>query len=402
MVMPERLPAVINKLSKDQIDLIKKTIARGASDDELKLFLYQCERTGLDSLSRQIYMVERREFSNGHWINKHVIQTAIDGFRVIAERTGKYAGQLGPHWCGEDGEWRDVWTLSEPPIAARVGALRSDFKEPCWGVARYDSYAQRTKDGKPTRMWANMPDLMIAKCAEALALRKAFPQDLSGLYTADEMGQAEPAEETPAGVVGPPPPTAPPPRQMRPKPVAVAPPPPHDAETGELAEENGPHAIEVPHVNGVPQWVYWAKDYVFAVKNATTQQDIDAWQDANQQHLDALKKAKNKKGEDAGFGLWQRIKDQTDLKRQSLLTPPAAEEFPPPSTSQAARPAPAAEDPETYISYVAKKFAACKSLAERDHFWDEQIQPVLQGMVPSDADHVLKLYETCGKRLADG
>ena len=202
---------------------------------ELSSFLHLCQRTQLDPFSRQIYLI-------GRWDNREnrkvfTPQTGIDGYRVIAHRvTAQSGGTYGYEdtlWCDEAGRWRDVWLSDKPPAAAKVTVIRNG--QPFSAVALFREYVQTNRDGKPTGLWGKMQSGQIAKCAEALALRKAFPLDLAGVYTAEEMAQAEseasahtapPVEQrvtvvrsTPAG---PPPEPAAPPRDFLAEALAAA------------------------------------------------------------------------------------------------------------------------------------------------------------------------------------
>jgi len=173
------------EFSDDQVKLIKSQIAPKATADELKLFMYQAQRTGLDPLTRQIYCIHRNQRNHdGSYSAKMTIQTSIDGFRVIAERSGDYAGQSEPEFIYEGDK------LKCCKIA--VFRFRGDNRyQASVGVAYWAEYSQNSG------LWTKMPHTMLSKVAEALALRKAYPQDLSGLYTADEMSQADVVEIKP-------------------------------------------------------------------------------------------------------------------------------------------------------------------------------------------------------------
>lgn len=175
-------------LNEERVALIKRTICKGATNDELTMFVETAKRLQLDPFARQVFPVKRYDRDAGREVIS--IQVSIDGFRLVAERTGKYAGQLGPFWTDDGKEWFEVWLGKSPPAAAKVAVLRSDFKEPLWGVATWEQYKQTKRDGSLTAMWAKMGPLMLAKCAESLALRRAFPNELSGVYTQEEMAQA--------------------------------------------------------------------------------------------------------------------------------------------------------------------------------------------------------------------
>lgn len=211
----ERLPADSNvgawtppqRALMQQLGLVNRSNWKGSQPDApagvVEAFLMQCSRTQLDPAARQIYAAEM----GGKW----TVLISIDGFRLIADRTGLYKGKKPTLWCGPDGQWTDVWLSPEPPAAAKVSVIRDGFSEPLVAVATYDGYCPRdnkTGELKPSGQWKNNSSNQLAKCAEMLALRQAFPNELSGLYGTEEMDQARaprqaerPAQEMRAEVV---------------------------------------------------------------------------------------------------------------------------------------------------------------------------------------------------------
>jgi phage recombination protein Bet len=182
----------------------------GATNGDLAVFMHYCQKTGLDPFSRQIYMINRQ--------GKQTIQVGIDGFRVIRDRLAARAGVTVEYedtiWYDADGREHKVWLWDEPPVACRVTVLKDGKRFP--GVVKFGAYAA-TKDGKLVAQWRTQPDHMIEKCAEAFALRRAFPHDLGGIYLEDEMAPAAPVagplRVTAAEIIRQPEPAPPPPAE---------------------------------------------------------------------------------------------------------------------------------------------------------------------------------------------
>jgi len=184
-------PAPVVASSWEQMTDIMRAMYPGASDATLAVFFYQAKKMGLDPLARQIHLVPRD--------GKFVMQCGIDGYRTVADRTGLYAGSEEA-FDGGASQFDLIAKGVKRPTTATVTVFKivAGVRCPFTATAAWSAYAP---SGKAAFMWEKMPFLMLGKCAEALALRKAFPQDLSGVYTDEEMHQAGPIVDAPKPAV---------------------------------------------------------------------------------------------------------------------------------------------------------------------------------------------------------
>lgn len=180
------------EFTHEQRQMIRDAFANGASDAEFAVLMEIAKTRRLNPLLRQIHFVKR--WNNDLRREVWTAQAAIDGLRAVAQRTGLYAGQDEPEFVeGPDG------TL----LLCKVRVYRTDWHgRPAVGVAYWSEYVQTYRDkmsGKTVAspMWAKMPHVMLAKVAESIALRKAFPEDLGGIYSGEEMAQADNDHEEP-------------------------------------------------------------------------------------------------------------------------------------------------------------------------------------------------------------
>lgn len=181
----ESLSEQLESYTTSDLQSIYSSEASGAPWGQFDRVMRRIDRAGLDLFRDQAYIVRKEDKKTGD-IDLE-FRSSIQALRMRADQTGKYTGQRGPWWTADGKEWVDVWLPDEPPAAAMVEVLREDFEEPIRAVAKFDEYAARYRSGDLMAMWADMKAHMIAKCAEALGLKRAFPQRLGGIVTRAEM-----------------------------------------------------------------------------------------------------------------------------------------------------------------------------------------------------------------------
>jgi phage recombination protein Bet len=166
------------KYDQSKIELLKATYAKGATDTELQLFLTVAQHRGLDPFSGQICFVKRKQLVDGEYKEVGTFQVSIDGYRSMAARANDYmpSENLPTFTYKADGK---------TPDTATVECLKWHEGSKQWmrikAIAYYDEFVQTTRDGKPNHFWGKMPHNQLAKCGEALVIRKGWPQQVEGL-----------------------------------------------------------------------------------------------------------------------------------------------------------------------------------------------------------------------------
>lgn len=165
---------------QDVMAVVRASIMpNGASQAELEFYVAWCRLRQVDPVSQAFVIKQGGRLVPG---------VTIAGMRAIAQRTGRYGPQDGPYWMDDAGDWFNVWTDDTPPTAARVGVKQTDWDDYTYGVATWREFGA-AKAQQSFSPWKTQPANMLAIRAEANALRRAFPADLAGMYTKEELGE---------------------------------------------------------------------------------------------------------------------------------------------------------------------------------------------------------------------
>ena len=173
--------------------IVKNYLVSGngnVTDQEVVMFLNLCKFNRLNPFLREAYLIKYGSSPATMVVGKDAILTR-------AMRNPRYSGfQAGVYVVRQDGTLEErPGSLTLPGESLAGGwakVMVKGFDCPVESAVSFEEYCQR-KDGKPTSNWASKPGTMIRKVALVQALREAFPEDLSDMYAAEEMGMDEQA-----------------------------------------------------------------------------------------------------------------------------------------------------------------------------------------------------------------
>ena len=187
----------IGQLSESDLTQLElaNIITKGTPPPQVQIFATICKEKSLSPFQKQIYLLPFKQKNGDTWVTHYACIVGIDGYRTIAERTGKYAGSDDVKFNDDKTEFQCRDAGLKNPITATVTIYKivAGQRTPFTTTASWDSYVPANE--KKRFNWNRMPYLMLGKCAEALALRKAFPEALSGLHAEEESGGFENAYE---------------------------------------------------------------------------------------------------------------------------------------------------------------------------------------------------------------
>lgn len=184
--LPAKFQGGLDYSDSETLKVLKMTIAHDATDAEFKMFVEFCKSTGLNPYKKEIWFIKTKEkrFTDKRTGEQVVVpakvqmMTGINGFYAIANDH--------PHYDGMEEVEFQYADNAKYPLEAKAKVWRKDRRFPSVGIARWDEYFPGASTGKPG-IWETKPFMMLSKVAESIALRKAFPQELNGLYTQEEM-----------------------------------------------------------------------------------------------------------------------------------------------------------------------------------------------------------------------
>lgn len=196
----------LRKIDETTMQVLRETLYPGAKDESIAMVINYCAARKLDPIKKPVHLVPMsvksgKKDSGGKDIYEYrdVVMPGIGLYRIEADRSGQYAGMSEPEF-GEDVEEVVGTRKITYPKYCRITVFKNVGDRNVGFTAKEfwkENYATKSRqDNSPNAMWEKRPYGQLAKCAEAQALRKAFPDVVGCDYTREEMeGKSHPENE---------------------------------------------------------------------------------------------------------------------------------------------------------------------------------------------------------------